>query len=91
MLIEEVRAVGDETAGVPWPSDSFCAGLAAIGLLRGRCQRPSRSCAAQQRDELAPFHWPASPVLPNKKNSTQGAAAQAHQLSIRSAAGGNVT
>ena len=32
------------------------------GLLRARRERP-RGCAAEKRDELAPFHWPMPPVL----------------------------
>src|SRR6185437_6572130 len=35
-------------------------------LLRMRCERPRRR-AAKQRDELAPFHCPASPVFPTKR------------------------
>src|SRR5262249_28840042 len=35
----------------------------SAGLLRSRRERPRRS-AAEQRDEVAPFQWPMSPVLP---------------------------
>ena len=40
-----------------------------LALLRARRERPRRH-AAEQRDELAPFHCPVSPVLPNERNST---------------------
>jgi predicted dehydrogenase len=33
-------------------------------LLRARRERPCRRRAAEKRDELAPFHWPMSPVHP---------------------------
>jgi hypothetical protein len=36
-------------------------------LLRARHKRPSRRRAAEQRDELAPFHCPMPPVLPIKR------------------------
>jgi hypothetical protein len=44
-------------------------------LLRARRERPRCCCAAKQRDEIAPFHCPVPPVLPNERNSTQGTAA----------------
>jgi hypothetical protein len=37
----------------------------ALGLLRARRNRP-RSRVADERDELAPFHYPMPPVLPNE-------------------------
>src|SRR5262249_23693315 len=43
-------------------------------LLRVCHERRCR-CAAEQRDEIAPFHCPVPPVLPNKRNSTRGTAA----------------
>jgi hypothetical protein len=39
-----------------------CADLPITRLLRARCERPSRRCAANQRDELAPSH-----ELPSEK------------------------
>ena len=39
-------------------------------LLRARRQRPRRRRAAEQHDELAAFHCPMPPVLPNERNST---------------------
>src|SRR5262249_23216765 len=39
-------------------------------LLRARRQRPRRRGATEQSDELAPFHCPVPPVLPNERNST---------------------
>src|SRR5262245_39037367 len=35
-------------------------------LLRARRERPHR-CAAEQRDEVAPFHCPMPPVLPTER------------------------
>src|SRR5262245_48997890 len=35
--------------------------------LRRRGQRPRRCRAAEQRDELAPSHWPVPPVLPTER------------------------
>src|SRR5215831_6064020 len=43
-------------------------------LLCARRERP-RCRAAEHCDELAPFHCPVPPVLPNKRNSTRGTAA----------------
>src|SRR5262249_31923960 len=36
----------------------------ALALLRTRRDRPRGCRAAEKRDELAPFQWPMSPVLP---------------------------
>src|SRR5262249_53203705 len=47
----------------------------ALALLRVRSERPRRRRAAEERDELAPFHCPIPPVLPNERNSTPRAAA----------------
>jgi hypothetical protein len=44
-------------------------------LLRTRREWPSGRRTAQQSDELASFHCPAPPVLPNERNSTQGTVA----------------
>jgi hypothetical protein len=40
-----------------------------LALLRARRERPSYCRAAEKCDELAPFHCPMPPVLPNEKNS----------------------
>src|SRR5262249_48390333 len=40
---------------------------AAFGLLRARRQRPRGHRPANQRDELAAFHYPMSPVLPTER------------------------
>jgi hypothetical protein len=45
------------------------------GLLPAHRQRPRRRNAAEQRDEVSPFHCPVPPVLPNERNSIQGTAA----------------
>src|SRR5262249_45945187 len=42
--------------------------------LRARRERPGRRGAAQQRDELAPFHCPMSPVLPTERIAHLGTA-----------------
>src|SRR5262249_34445731 len=39
----------------------------SVDLLRPRYNRPRRRCAADQRDELAPFHCPMPPVLPTER------------------------
>src|SRR5262249_46965331 len=38
----------------------------ALALLPARHERPRRSRASDQRDELATFHCPVAPVLPNE-------------------------
>jgi hypothetical protein len=35
-------------------------------LLRARRERPRRRRTAEQRDDLAPFHYPMPPVLPTE-------------------------
>jgi hypothetical protein len=45
-----------------------------IGLLRARRERPSCGRAAEQRDEVAPFHCPVSPVLPTERIAHLGQA-----------------
>ena len=42
-------------------------------LLRARRQRPSRR-AAEQRDEIAPFHCPMPPALPTERIAHLGTA-----------------
>src|SRR5262249_31009801 len=44
------------------------------GLLRARRERPCCR-AAEQRDEITPFHCPVPPVLLSKRNTTRGTAA----------------
>src|SRR5262249_45109297 len=39
-----------------------------LALLRARCERPRRR-AAEQRDEIASFHWPVPPVLRTKDST----------------------
>ena len=50
----------------------------------------TRRRAAEQRDELAPFHRPSTPVLPNERNSTTGdcctARFRASSMSVHSGA-----
>ena len=38
--------------------------------LRARRERPGCRRAGEKRDEIAPFHCPVPPVLPNERNST---------------------
>jgi hypothetical protein len=38
-----------------------------LSLLRPRRERPTRRRAADERDEFAPFHCPAPPVLPTER------------------------
>src|SRR5262245_61005113 len=45
-----------------------------LGRLRPRRERPRRRRAAEQRDELAPFQWPMSPVLPTGRIAHLGGA-----------------
>src|SRR5262249_56607064 len=45
----------------------------AVGLLCPRSERPRR-CAAEQRNELAPFHCPTPPVLPTERIAHLGTA-----------------
>ena len=52
-----VRGCGQEHADAPHP----------LGLLRARRKRPRGRRAAEKRDELAPFHYPMSPVLPAER------------------------
>ena len=40
--------------------------VAALGLLRGRRERPRRRRATEQRDELAPFHVWMAPAWQEK-------------------------
>src|SRR5262245_39927369 len=63
------RACHTGSSGDPGPSTPI-----PLALLRVRHERPYRR-AADQRDELAPFHCPMPPVLPKERNSTHGAAA----------------
>jgi hypothetical protein len=49
-------------------SSAFASDLATFRrLLRTRRERPCGCRAAEQRDEVAPFHCPMSPVLPTEK------------------------
>src|SRR5262249_31590405 len=43
-------------------------------LLRARRERPRGRRAAEQRDELAPFHYPMPPVLPTERIAHLGTA-----------------
>src|SRR5262249_38919908 len=46
LIFRIVRACGQEYADVTHP----------LGLLRARCERPRRRCAAEKRDEIAPLY-----------------------------------
>src|ERR1700756_5249389 len=43
-------------------------------FLRKRRERQCCRCTAKQRDELAPFHCPVSPVLPTERIARPGTA-----------------
>src|SRR6516164_10226765 len=57
-----------------------------LSLLRARRERPRRRRAAEQRDEIAPFQWPMSPVLPTGRIAHLGGAGDLLHCGISSRA-----
>ena len=57
-----------------------------LSLLRARRERPRRRRAAEQRNELAPFQWPMSPVLPTGRIAHLGGAGDLLHCGISSRA-----
>src|SRR5262249_48636300 len=54
----------------------------ALGLLRPRRERPRRRCAAEQRDELAPFHRCNHSITSSARASSVGGTSRPSALAV---------